>query len=38
MLFFKRRNEFVWGFFLDNLKKKYWVKKWIFKERYIRLD
>lgn len=23
MLFFKRRNEFVLSFFLDNLKKKY---------------
>lgn len=38
MLIFKRRNEFVLSFFLDNLKKKYWIKKWIFKERYIRLD
>lgn len=26
MLFFKRRNEFVLSFFLDNLKKKFGLK------------
>lgn len=38
MSIFKRRNEFVLSLFLDNLKKKYWTKKWILKERHIRLD